>query len=143
MGLEQQRRCWDSPAAPLPRAAAPDGSMVVITPDKAKSPDIMGKGARMPSTVQVSCPAQCMHDNSELWDCCAFCPCCCSMGYPNRAGHPPVTAVCSTLLSVAQPGLSQQMWCWGIMSTVAFLLQRLRSWARGASLSKLDSLCQG
>lgn len=139
----QQWQSRDSPAASLPRAAAPEDSMVVITPDKARSPDRMGKGARMPSPVQEGCPAQPVCDNVELRDCGAFCPCCCRTGCPNRAGHPPVTAVCSSLLSVAWPGLSQQMWWWGITSTVAFLLQRQQRWAGGTCLSKLDGLCQG
>lgn len=142
-GLEQQWQCRDSPTALLPRAAAPDDSMVVITPNKARSPDVTGKGARMPHTVQESCLTQRMCDNIELRYCSAFCPCCCSMGYLNHIGHLLVTVVCSSLLSLAQPGLSQQTWCWGITFTVAFLLQRQQRWAGGASLSKLDGLCQG
>jgi len=140
MGLEQQRQCRDSPVALLPRAAAPEGSLVVVAPSKARSLDMMGRGARIASTIQESLPTQHMLDLLELQCCRAFCPCCCSTRCPNRAGRPPAAAVGSSL---AQPGLSQQMCSWDITSAVDFLLQTLQRWAGGASLSKLDGLCQG
>lgn len=95
-------QCRHSPAAPLPRAPTPHGRLVVIAPIRARNPDMMGKGARMPSTIRESCPAQQKHDIMTL-SYCACCPCRCRVGCPNCAGHPPVTAVCSSLLSMAQP----------------------------------------